>query len=181
VEVYRDRPREEWPTDGSGRVEMDTLPLDRDALAAEARGETSAPAGTDLGHVHLEVSDLSAARQFYTGALGMNVRQEWGPDALFVAAGDYHHHVGLNTWNRRSDSLAGRGLDWFELVLPDEASLAAARARFEAAGSEVTTAGTGRADGEMTDWGTTDGETADEGFEVRGPDGIPVRLRVGAE
>jgi len=168
VEVYRDRPRGEWPTDGSGHVEMDTLPLDRDALAAEARGGTSAPAGTDLGHVHLEVSDLSAARRFYTGTLGMNVRQEWGPDALFVAAGGYHHHVGLNAWNRRSEPLAGRGLDWFELHLPDEASLAAARERFEAAGVEVTTAGIGR----------TDGETADEGFEVRDPDGVPVRLRV---
>ncbi|MEF8840315.1 MAG: VOC family protein [Haloarculaceae archaeon] len=171
VEVYRDRPRAEWPTDEDGRVEMDTLPLDVEALAADAGGEPSAPPGTDVGHVHLEVSDLSVARQFYAGTLGMNVRQEWGPDALFVAAGDYHHHVGLNAWNRRSEPRAGRGLDWFELVLPDEASLEAVRERFEDGGVEVMPA----------EEGSTDGETSDGGFELRDPDGIPVRLRVGAE
>ena len=164
VEIYRDRPRGEWPTDGAGRVEMDTLPLDLDSLAAQGRGEPSAPPGTDVGHVHLEVSDVSAARRFYVDALGMNVRQEWGPSALFVAAGDYHHHVGLNAWNRRSDPISGCGLDWFELVLPDGASLAAARERFAAAGVETTPTETGGADGP---------------FEVRDPDGIPVRLRVG--
>ena len=159
VEVYRDRPREEWPIGEDGHVEMDTLPLDLEGLASEARGEASAPPGTDVGHVHLEVSDVPTARRFYAGALGMNVRQGWGPDALFVAAGDYHHHVGLNAWNGRSSPLEGRGLDWFELALPDEGSLAAARERFEDAGVEVT-----------------DGE---QGFEVYDPDGIPVRLRVG--
>ena len=159
VEVYRDRPRSEWPTDERGRVEMDTLPLDLDALADEARGEESAPPGTDVGHVHLEVSDLSAARRFYVEGLGMNVRQEWGASALFVAAGDYHHHLGLNTWNRRSDPRDGRGLDWFELVLPDGSSLSAARERFAAVGVDVV--------------------PSDEGVEVRDPDGIPVRLRVG--
>jgi catechol 2,3-dioxygenase len=192
VEVYRDRPREEWPTDERGRVEMDTLPLDLEALAADAGDEPSAPPGTDVGHVHLEVSDVAAARRFYVGTLGMNVRQEWGPDALFVAAGDYHHHVGLNTWNRRSEPPAGRGLDWFELLLPDEASLAAARERFEAAGVEIGTPGTridggatdegttdeGTTDEGTTDEGTTDEGTTDEGFEVRDPDGIPIRLRI---
>jgi catechol 2,3-dioxygenase len=166
VEVYRDRPRAEWPTDGAGGVEMDTLPLDLDALAVEGRGEASAPPGTDVGHVHLEVADLSAARRFYAGALGMNVRQEWGPSALFLAAGDYHHHVGLNTWNRRSEPRAGRGLDRFELVVPDAESLAAARERFAGAGVDVA---------------PVEGGAADEGVEVRDPDGIAVRLRAGAE
>jgi catechol 2,3-dioxygenase len=165
VEIYRDRPREAWPTDDDGHVEMDTLPLDLEGLAAEARGEASVPGGTDVGHVHLEVSDLPASRRFYAGTLGMNVRQEWGPNALFVAAGDYHHHVGLNAWNGRSDPLAGRGLDWFELVLPDEGSLEAARERVEGAGIGVT-------DGE-------EGPRSDGEFEVRDPDGIPVRLRAG--
>ena len=162
VEIYRDRPRAEWPTDEDGRVAMDTLPLDLGALADEAAGEDAVPSGTDVGHVHLEVSDLSAARRFYAGTLGMNVRQEWGSSALFVAAGDYHHHVGLNTWNRRTEPRTGRGLDWFELVLPDEGALAAARERFADAGVEVAPVGEGGTDG---------------GFEVRDPDGIPVRLR----
>lgn len=160
VEVYRDRPREAWPLDDDGRVEMDTLPLDLDSLASEANGESSVPPGTDVGHVHLEVSDLSAARRFYAEVLGMNVRQEWGPSALFVAAGDYHHHLGLNTWNRRSEPRSGRGLDWFELVLPDAGSLSAVRVRFEDASVEVT--------------------EREAGFEVRDPNGIPVRLRVGS-
>jgi catechol 2,3-dioxygenase len=164
VEVYRDRPRAEWPTDDDGRVEMDTLPLDLEALADEAAGEDAAPTGTDVGHVHLEVSDLSTARRFYVGTLGMNVRQEWGPNALFVAAGDYHHHVGLNTWNGRSGPREGRGLDRFELVLPDGTALEAARERFVDAGVEITTVEEG---------------ASDEGFEVRDPDGIPVRLRTG--
>jgi catechol 2,3-dioxygenase len=164
VEVYRDRPRGAWPTDEDGRVGMDTLPLDVDDLADDAGGEASAPSGTDVGHVHLEVADLSAARRFYVGTLGANVRQEWGPQALFVAAGDYHHHVGLNTWNRRSEPRAGRGLDWFELRLPDAGSLEAAQERFDEAGVEVS----------PTREGPTDG-----GFEVRDPDGIPVRLGVG--
>ena len=158
VEVYRDRPRPEWPTDADGGVEMDTLPLDLDALADDAAGEPAVPSGTDVGHVHLEVPDLSAARRFYVGTLGTNVRQEWGPSALFVAAGDYHHHVGLNTWNRRSEPRAGRGLDWFELGLPDGGSLEATRDRLADAGVEPV--------------------PIDGGFEVRDPDGIPIRLRV---
>ena len=167
VEVYRDRPREEWPTRADGHVEMDTLPLDLEGLAADSGNEESAPPGTDVGHVHLEVSDIPAARRFYAEALGMNVRQEWGPNALFVAAGGYHHHVGLNTWNGRSEPLEGRGLDWFELVLPDGASLEAARERFEECGVEVVV--------------SEEGPRNDGGFEVRDPDGIPVRLQAGEE
>jgi catechol 2,3-dioxygenase len=165
VEVYRDRPRAEWPTDDDGRVEMDTLPLDLEALADEAAGEDAAPPGTDVGHVHLEVTDLVAARRFYAGTLGMNVRQEWGSQALFVAAGDYHHHVGLNTWNRRSEPRTGRGLEWFELVLPDGTALGAARERFVDGGVEVA---------------VVEGDGTDDGFEVRDPDGISVRFRAKA-
>ena len=56
------------------------------------------PAGTTLGHVHLQVSDLAAAEAFYVGALGFDVMVRGYPGALFVAAGGYHHHLGLNTW-----------------------------------------------------------------------------------
>ncbi len=58
----------------------------------------SVPAGTDIGHVHLTVADLKRSEQFYCGILGFNVMQRMGDEALFVSAGGYHHHIGLNTW-----------------------------------------------------------------------------------
>ena len=156
VEIYCDRPRSAWPTE-DGRVGMDTLPLDLDALSDEATGAESVPADTDIGHVHLEVTDLSAAREFYVDTLGLGVRQE-DSGVLFVAAGDYHHHVGLNVWNGRSEPAAGRGLAWYELLVPDEASLVAARERLQNAGVEVT--------------------DTDDGIAVADADGIGVCLSV---
>jgi catechol 2,3-dioxygenase len=156
VEIYRDRPRADWPRTDDGSVEMDTLPLDLDELRAARSGSTTAPDGTDVGHVHLEVTDIDAARGFYVDALGLGVRRAWGDSALFVAAGEYHHHVGLNTWNGRSAPASGRGLDWFELVVPDDETLAAARERLR--------------DGDVV-------ETTDDGFSTVDPDGIGLILR----
>jgi catechol 2,3-dioxygenase len=153
VEVYCDRPRSEWPI-REGRVAMDTLPLDRDALRAAAGDADRVPPGTDVGHVHLEVTDLAAARAFYVDALGLGVRQETD-GALFLAAGDYHHHVGLNTWHGRSTAATGRGLDWFELRVPAE-TLPAIRGRLDAAGVDVAESG--------------------GGFAVEDPDGIGIRI-----
>ena len=56
------------------------------------------PPGTRIGHVHLHVGDLAAAEAFYAGALGFEVTVRGYPGALFVSAGGYHHHLGLNTW-----------------------------------------------------------------------------------
>ncbi|GAA0649265.1 VOC family protein [Salarchaeum japonicum] len=157
VELYRDRPRETWPV-ADGRVAMTTDPLALDALAADADGASDAPPGTDMGHVHLEPTDLAAAREFYVDALGLAVRQEFGADALFVASGDYHHHVGLNTWRGRTAPAEGRGLDWYELLVPTEAALDAAADRLVAAGYSV--------------------ERTPNGLAVADPDGITLRLRV---
>jgi len=158
VELYRDRPREGWP-ERDGRVEMDTLRLDVDALRADAAGEADAgaPEDTVVGHVHLETTDLDAAEAFYAGTLGFDVRQRWETDALFVAAGGYHHHVGLNGWNSRSEPASGRGLAEFEVVLPDATALDSVRDR--------------SADAAV--------DTRDEGGDlvVADPDGIDVRLR----
>ena len=103
IELYRDRPREEWERDG-GELRMATLPLDLDPLLAEAPAEPEAAIapGTRLGHVHLQVADLRAAEAFYGGALGFEAMVRGSPGALFLAAGGYHHHVGLNTWASRS-------------------------------------------------------------------------------
>jgi catechol 2,3-dioxygenase len=160
VEIYRDRPREAWEF-SDGRVEMDTLPLDLEPLRETAAGDDRLPAGSDVGHVHLEVTSLADARSFYVGTLGLNVRTEAYEGALFVAAGDYHHHVGLNTWNRRSAPAGGsRGVEWVEFVLPDRAALDEFRSALSAVEVVETT-------------------TRDGSLSVDDPDGIGVRLRVG--
>lgn len=104
IELYADRPREAWPL-RHGRLWMDTRPLDLDGLLAEldpeeAREERgpALPPGTRLGHIHLHVSRLEDAEAFYAGALGLEVTVREYPGALFFAAGDYHHHVGVNVW-----------------------------------------------------------------------------------
>jgi catechol 2,3-dioxygenase len=61
----------------------------------------SAPVGMTVGHAHLKVSDLARAEAFYVGVLGFGVKQRYGSQALFLAAGGYHHHLGLNTWESR--------------------------------------------------------------------------------
>jgi catechol 2,3-dioxygenase len=110
IEIYVDRPRAQWerPADGRG-VSMVTLPLDLADLLAEHPGEPGAemPAGTGIGHVHLQVADVPRAEAFYTGALGFE-EQALLPSAAFVAAGGYHHHLGLNSWQSRG---AGRSPD----------------------------------------------------------------------
>jgi catechol 2,3-dioxygenase len=108
---------------------MDTLPLDLGALRGEATEADRAPDGTTVGHVHLEVSSIQRSRAFYVDRLGFEASQSMGDSALFVAAGGYHHHVGLNTWNGRSDPPSGRGLDRFELLVPDEETVETLRDR----------------------------------------------------
>jgi catechol 2,3-dioxygenase len=128
IELYRDRPRQEWPI-RDGQIQMDTLPLDLDGVLSELRREDATsgmPAGTRIGHVHLNVGDLSAAEAFYAGALGFDVTVRGYPGALFVSAGGYHHHVGLNTWAGEGAPPApegSRGLGRFEIVLPDKRAL----------------------------------------------------------
>ena len=56
------------------------------------------PAKTRIGHIHLKVSDLKRALDFYCGLLGFELTQKYGEDAAFISAGGYHHHIGLNTW-----------------------------------------------------------------------------------
>ncbi|MDX1609540.1 MAG: VOC family protein [Halofilum sp. (in: g-proteobacteria)] len=93
-------------------------------------------AGTDLGHVHLKVADLERALGFYCGVLGFRIRQRWGDQAAFIAAGDYHHHIGLNTWESRGGRPPPRGstgLFHSAIRYPDRASLADALRRLLAA------------------------------------------------
>jgi len=146
IELYRDRPREEWPRAG-GAIEMATLPLDLQSVLAEPGGETAAasmPAGTTLGHVHLQVADLDAAEAFWVDALGLDVTVRGYPGVLFTSAGGYHHHVGLNTWagvGAPSPPKGARGLVRFEVVVPDEGAVEEAAGRLSGVGSVDRVAG----------------------------------------
>ena len=105
--------------------------------AAEADRPYTIPAGTDIGHVHLKVADLDRALRFYHGVLGFEVTQRYGPDAAFLSAGGYHHHIGLNTWHSAGGEPAPRestGLYHLAIRYPTRAALATALRRLTDAG-----------------------------------------------
>jgi catechol 2,3-dioxygenase len=82
---------------------------------------------TRIGHVHLTVSDLDRALALYRDALGFEVTARYGPDAVFLSAGGYHHHIGLNTWAGRGaprPAAGTTGLYHFAILFPDRAALA---------------------------------------------------------
>ncbi|MCG5237014.1 VOC family protein [Xanthobacter oligotrophicus] len=136
IEIYRDRPADEWPRSADGTIAMATLPLDLNDLAREAPPAAQpAPAGTDMGHVHLKVSDLDAARRFWVDTVGLTIMARY-PGALFVSADGYHHHLGLNTWQSSgapAPAAGTAGLDHFTVRLP-LASIEALGQRLAAAG-----------------------------------------------
>ncbi len=95
------------------------------------------PPDTVIGHVHLKVANLDRALAFYSGVLGFEVHQRFGDEAVFLGAGGYHHHIGLNTWESRGGFPAPpghTGLYHTAILLPDRASLAAVVKRVLAAG-----------------------------------------------
>jgi catechol 2,3-dioxygenase len=147
IEIYRDRPRDEWRRE-HGELAMATLPLDLDDVLAEmdpgAWDGAPIAAGTRIGHVHLNVADLDASERFYAGLLGLDVMVRGYPGALFLAAGGYHHHLGLNTWRgpgAPQPPPGALGLRTFELTLPDATALEAAIGSLRDGGVEVATVG----------------------------------------
>ena len=89
----------------------------------------SVPVGTHIGHVHLKVSDLKRALDFYCGVLGFELQQLYGADAAFISAGGYHHHIGLNTWESKGGSPpppGTTGLFHTAILYPTRADLAKA-------------------------------------------------------
>jgi catechol 2,3-dioxygenase len=93
-------------------------------------------AGVRIGHVHLKVADLDRALAFYCGVLGFELKQRYGSQAAFIAAGGYHHHIGLNTWESRGGSPPPRGttgLFHTAVLYPTRADLADALKRLIAA------------------------------------------------
>lgn len=156
IEVYADRPRDTWSVRGDELV-MASDPLDLDDLVRAAGGSlwTGLPAGTTVGHVHLHVADLDAASRFYHEALGLDAVVFSYPGALFLSAGGYHHHLGLNTWAGAGAARPAPGdarlLEW-TIELPAEELDAAAASLAEAGHEPERTAGGAT----VTDpWGTT--------------------------
>lgn len=122
IEVYADRPKSFWQLE-SGRIRMSTDPLQAESLLAEAEDTWNGlPAGTIMGHIHLHVTNLEKAKQFYCDGLGFDVVFHY-PQALFMSTGGYHHHIAANTWNRASETkfLENQvGLQWFSVLFPSE-------------------------------------------------------------
>jgi catechol 2,3-dioxygenase len=152
IEVYADRPRNTWRA-VDRQLAMATDPLDFEDLIKAAGNERwkGMPAGTTMGHVHLHVGDLEEAANFYHGALGLD-KMVWSyPSALFLAAGGYHHHLGLNTWAgahapRPTDADA-RLVEW-RIILPTQEDAREVVESFRATGY------TAREDG--AEWVVTD-------------------------
>ena len=85
------------------------------------------PAGTRIGHVHLKVADLERSLKFYRDLLGFEVQQYYGDSAVFISAGGYHHHIGLNTWHSKNTGPApinSPGLYHTAIVYPTRKDLA---------------------------------------------------------
>lgn len=120
IEVYADRPRAQWNTDGKS-IAMASEHLDIPALLdlAPETAYAQAPDGLFIGHMHLQVGDNSVAEPFYSGILGTDITAHY-PGASFYGAGGYHHQLATNIWSSRG---AGRieanrtGLVGFELIL----------------------------------------------------------------
>jgi len=138
IEVYADRPREQW--EGQVSQRMTTIPLDAGSLLEEAgdAGFEGLPEGTKVGHVHLCVRDVDETIGFYRDKLGMGLTAHLGDQAAFLSAGGYHHHLAGNTWETRGADPAPEGtarLLGFTVVLPDDEE--AARVAEQIGGTEV--------------------------------------------
>jgi catechol 2,3-dioxygenase len=140
IEVYADRPRGAWQYEDR-QLAMTTIPLDVEAVLRAAGGErwSGMPSGTVLGHVHLFVGDLERAAAFYHAGLGLD-KTVWSyPGALFLSAGGYHHHLGINTWATGAVPAGpdeARLLEW-EVLVPSSRDAAEAIASVAAAGGAV--------------------------------------------
>jgi catechol 2,3-dioxygenase len=150
IEVYRDRPRDQWKW-RDGQVQMTTGPVDVAGAIAEAdRDEvawTGLPVGTRIGHIHLQVGDIADAAAFYHGVLGFDIVAQL-PSALFVSAGGYHHHIGMNIWHSRGAGVAPAGtvrLGFFTIELPTDEARRDVVTRLHATGIPVEERGGGLA------------------------------------
>jgi catechol 2,3-dioxygenase len=162
IEIYRDRPREEWEWH-NGQVKMGVDPVDIRGLLEEAQRSadpfTNMPVGTTLGHIHLQVTDIAETARFYSEILGFDIVAQM-PSALFISAGGYHHHIGANVWHSRgADPVPADtvNLSYYTIDLPEHGAREEMLNRLDAAGIDTR---------------LEDDETV-----VVDPSGIQIRLR----
>jgi len=130
IEIYADRPRAAWTRRGD-LIEIPNGPIDLPALVADGadRPWRGAPAGTTVGHVHLQVGDIPRAEAFYRDRLGLALTWRY-EKASFYGSGGYHHHLATNVWNSRGAPVRqgpATGLAEVELLVRDAAVLDALR------------------------------------------------------
>jgi catechol 2,3-dioxygenase len=121
IEIYADRVKEKWVRDGNG-IAMATVKLDIPDLVGEVpandTGWRGAPENTVIGHVHLRVGDPAVAEQWWHSQFGFDTMAKYGTDAVFLASGGYHHHIGANSWRSRGAGPRDNdrtGLAWVEM------------------------------------------------------------------
>lgn len=142
IEIYVDRDPKVWDWNGE-EVAMTTDPLNFEALITHrVQGEKwqGLPKETIMGHVHLHVAELEKTQVFYVKGLGFDVVNRFGSQALFLSTANYHHHIGLNTWNgvgapKPADNSVG--MKSFELVYNDETAVKTTIANLEKIGAIV--------------------------------------------
>ncbi|MGQ7887967.1 VOC family protein [Paenibacillus sp. WC2504] len=163
IEIYCDRPRSTWRRDAEGNYIMAADPIDWEGLLHEAEGAvwSGLPVGTVMGHIHFHVKNLQKSKEFYCDILGFDVAADarMAMKALFISAGGYHHHIGLNVWAGEEAPLRpanGTGLDYYTLVFPDEQTRNEAVERLKLANVQVS--------------------EIDNILMVKDPSGIPLRL-----
>lgn len=130
IEIYRDRPRNEWKKDAKGHYLMASDLLDWDGLLHEAKDMewTGLPLGTTIGHVHFHVNDLMKAKEFYCDILGFDIAVDMSRQmgALFISSGGYHHHIGLNIWagvGASAPPAQGTAMAYYTINFPTQVEL----------------------------------------------------------
>ena len=168
VELYWDRPRDQWPAPAPGeRVRMYTEPVDLESLLREAGPNdppaATTPAGTDIGHVHLQATDIDETVGFYRDVLGFDLMTMFANQAAFLSAQGYHHHIGANVWNSRGQGPTSRehaGLSRVVFAMTGASEMDALARRLSGSGIEP-------------------GED-NEGVTVRDPNGVELQFAVAA-
>ena len=139
IELYWDRPRSTWPM-RDGKISMTTDPLDLDDLlremASDKRPWKGLPERAFIGHIHLHVVDLEESEAFYRDTIGFEVQARYHKGAVFLSAGGYHHHLGINVWAKGTGHplvKSAVGLRSFSVCVPDASGLDHLESRLGAA------------------------------------------------